>query len=149
MGTTLKRLSAYHFWAMDRLFRHMEALPALPPACLKLIQHVVNAESIWTSRIKGEKPVVGVWEEHPLADCQVLHHRSAALLRLIIDSTVELDRVIPYVTTGGEPFENSIHDILIHVFNHGTYHRAQIAKELRTNNIEPVNTDYILYVRNP
>ena len=38
-------------------------------------------------------------------------------------------------------------DILIQVFNHGTYHRAQVAKDLRGNGLAPVNTDYITYVR--
>jgi uncharacterized damage-inducible protein DinB len=147
MDTTLKRLLGYHSWAMDRLFHHIAALPAVPQACLKLSQHVVNAESIWVSRIKGEKPVIGVWEERPFEDCLKLHQRSMELLKAIIEGDQDLECVIDYVTTNGDPFSNSIHDILIHVLNHATYHRAQIAKELRLNRIDPVNTDYILYVR--
>ena len=147
MDTTLKRLLGYHSWAMDRLFNHMAALPAVPQACLKLIQHVVNAESIWVSRIEGKKTVVGVWEERPFEDCLKLHQRSMELLKEIIEGDHNFESVIDYVTTNGDLFSNSIHDILIHVLNHATYHRAQIAKELRVNNIDPVNTDYILYVR--
>lgn len=147
MDTTLKRLLGYHIWAMDRLFIQLEALPAVPQVCLKLIQHIVNAESIWISRIEGEKPVVGVWEERPLADCLKLHQRSIKLLQAILERNQDLECMIAYHTTNGEPFANNIHDILIHVLNHGTYHRAQISKELRANDIDPVNTDYILYVR--
>jgi uncharacterized damage-inducible protein DinB len=33
------------------------------------------------------------------------------------------------------------------VFNHGTYHRAQVARDLRQHNLEPINTDFIFYVR--
>lgn len=148
MDTTLKRLSDYHFWAMDRLFKYLEALPEVPQTCLKLMQHIVNAESIWLSRIEGEKPVVGVWEERPLADCLILHARSAKLLQAIVERDQDLERVISYVTSTGDPFSNNIHDILIHVLNHASYHRAQIAMALRAHDIEPVNTDYILYVRN-
>ncbi|WP_448634332.1 DinB family protein [Pedobacter panaciterrae] len=36
---------------------------------------------------------------------------------------------------------------MLHVFNHGTYHRAQIAKEMTMHNIKPVNTDYIQFMR--
>lgn len=147
MMTTLKRLSDYHSWAMDCVFLHLETLPVVPPGCLKLVQHLVNAESIWISRIKGEKPNVGVWEERALADCIILHQSSKKLLEAILEDEQDLDRVISYVTTNGDPFLNNIHDILIHILNHGTYHRAQIAKELRLNGIDPISTDYILYVR--
>ncbi|MFC3356180.1 DinB family protein [Sphingobacterium zeae] len=33
-------------------------------------------------------------------------------------------------------FHNKVNDILLHVFNHGTYHRAQIASEMRRNSVE-------------
>ncbi|WP_414711827.1 DinB family protein [Sphingobacterium sp. UBA1498] len=44
-------------------------------------------------------------------------------------------------------FHNKVNDILLHVFNHGTYHRAQIASEMRRNGVEPINTDYITFIR--
>ncbi|MGY0041076.1 DinB family protein [Pedobacter sp. NJ-S-72] len=56
-------------------------------------------------------------------------------------------RVIKYVISNGDHYETSVYDILLHVFNHGTYHRAQIAKEMKLHNITPVNTDYIQFVR--
>jgi uncharacterized damage-inducible protein DinB len=30
---------------------------------------------------------------------------------------------------------------------HGTYHRGQIAMQLRQQGLEPVNTDYIMFLR--
>ena len=55
--------------------------------------------------------------------------------------------VIKYRISTGDYYETSVFDILLHVFNHGTYHRGQIAKEMKLHNIEPVNTDYIQFVR--
>jgi uncharacterized damage-inducible protein DinB len=55
--------------------------------------------------------------------------------------------VITYSNSRGEAFDTSVHDILIQVFNHGTYHRAQVARDLRQQLLTPVNTDYITYVR--
>jgi uncharacterized damage-inducible protein DinB len=36
---------------------------------------------------------------------------------------------------------------MIHLVNHSTYHRAQIAILLRQQGFEPVNTDFITYDR--
>ena len=38
-------------------------------------------------------------------------------------------------------------DILFHLASHGAYHRGQISVTLRHSNLEPVNTDYITFVR--
>lgn len=147
MESTLKRMMNYHGWAMDKLFLHLEQLPFASPVCMRLIQHMVNAESIWTSRMIGEKPSVGVWEERPLAECRTLHLETLLTLAKILDESPDLNREISYRNSQGDSFVNSEHDILIHLFNHATYHRAQIAKELRSLGLEPVNTDYINYVR--
>ncbi len=147
MDNTLDRLLNYHIWAMNLLFNHLGAQPELPADCLKLMQHLVNAESIWTSRIMGEMPVVGVWEARPIADCFKLCQESTAKLGELLRHEGNIERVINYVNSQGKAFSNEVHDIVIHLFNHATYHRAQIAKSLRANGLEPVNTDYITYAR--
>lgn len=148
MESTLNRLLKYHIWAMDRLFNQLEALPLIPPAALKLLQHIVNAESIWMSRVAGEKQVVGVWETLPLHECRSLHLNSVQKLQTVLNNNQDLEQVISYVNTSGGAFSDTMHDIIVHVLNHSTYHRAQIAKEMRTHKLDPINTDYITYVRN-
>jgi uncharacterized damage-inducible protein DinB len=147
MESTLNRLLKYQIWAMDRLFNQLEALPTVPPTALKLLQHIVNAESIWMSRVAGEKQVVGVWETLPLHDCRSLHQSSVQKLQTVLNNNQDLEQVISYVNTSGDAFSDPMHDIIVHVLNHSTYHRAQIAKEMRMHNIDPINTDYITYVR--
>lgn len=44
-------------------------------------------------------------------------------------------------------FTNTIGDILFHIVNHSTYHRGQIASDFRESDIEPLNTDYIMFKR--
>lgn len=58
-----------------------------------------------------------------------------------------LTDVVKYSNTKGQEFSNSLYDILLHLFNHGTYHRGQIATDMRRNGLEPLNTDYITMVR--
>jgi uncharacterized damage-inducible protein DinB len=45
----------------------------------------------------------------------------------------------------GENFSRPVKDIIFHYCNHSTYHRAQIATELKINNITPPATDFIHY----
>jgi uncharacterized damage-inducible protein DinB len=44
-------------------------------------------------------------------------------------------------------FSNTIKDILFHMINHSTHHRAQIAMDMRNNKLEPLPLDYIFYKR--
>ncbi|MFW5759598.1 MAG: DinB family protein [Cyclobacteriaceae bacterium] len=58
-----------------------------------------------------------------------------------------LQEKINYQNLKGEKFESSIREILFHIGNHFTHHRAQIMMYLRQNGIEPLITDYIFYKR--
>jgi uncharacterized damage-inducible protein DinB len=59
----------------------------------------------------------------------------------------DLDAKIEYANSQGRVFQNSLFDILFQVLNHATYHRGQIAMEMRKNELQPANTDYINFVR--
>jgi uncharacterized damage-inducible protein DinB len=112
-----------------------------------LFSHIVNAQTRWISRINGTTPSFGVWQLHDLETCRILLEESANGLTQLEQMENIGDQIIKYSTTTDVHFETSIADILLHVFNHGTYHRAQIAKEMKQHNIQPVSTDYIQFVR--
>ena len=144
----LKQFCRYNNWANALL---LEALisnsNSLPESCVSLFSHIVNAQSIWFSRINGNIPNVGVWQVNDLEICKVLLEESVQALSHIEVLETEEPKIIKYKTSSGEYYETSVSDILLHVFNHGTYHRAQIVKEMKMHNIAPVNTDYIQFVR--
>ena len=112
-----------------------------------MFSHIVNAQSIWFSRINGNAPNVGVWQVNNLEICKVLLEESVQSLSHIDLMESEEPQIIKYKNSSGDYYETSVSDILLHVFNHGTYHRAQIAKEMKIHSITPVNTDYIQFVR--
>ena len=58
-----------------------------------------------------------------------------------------LNNVYKYANNKGEPCEDCLYDILFHVINHSTHHRAQISKILRQHDIAPPIMDYIAYAR--
>jgi uncharacterized damage-inducible protein DinB len=148
-STTLEKLASYNLWANEILVNWLvEIGDAVPSSTLHLLSHICNAQVIWLKRIENMASTYGVFDEHPLAECrELLNNSSDQLLELAAMPKLGLSQVISYTNSRGEAFETSVEDILIHVFNHGTYHRAQVARDLRQNMLTPVNTDYITYVR--
>jgi uncharacterized damage-inducible protein DinB len=54
-----------------------------------------------------------------------------------------LDAGCEYTNSKGERFTSPVGDILMHVVNHSTYHRGQIAADMRASGMEPAYTDFI------
>lgn len=138
-------------WANGLLLDVLKAVTiqgtTIPDGCMKLLSHIANAQTIWANRIQGFAPPVSVWQLHDLLTCEAMLIQSGKELMDVAATDPSSDRVIKYKISTGELFETTITDILLHTFNHSTYHRAQIAKELKANGIQPPNMDYIQYVR--
>ncbi len=114
---------------------------------INLVNHILNAHQIWNARIVGE-PEFGVWQIHAsdvLWELNTENHEKT----IQILTEVDINSTIKYITSKGIPYTNTVKDILFHLINHSTYHRAQIATELKNYGIEPENTDYIFYARLP
>ena len=47
----------------------------------------------------------------------------------------------------GEKFQSGLDDIMLHIFNHASHHRGQVALLQRADGREPAYTDYIQFVR--
>lgn len=117
-----------------------------PDKSLKLLNHILNAHEIWNSRIEGITIKTSVWEVRASENLKKINTNNFNLSKKIIE-TYDLDKKIIYRNSKGDQFENSIKDMLFHVVNHSTYHRGQIASNLKEHGIEPLVTDYIFYKR--
>lgn len=112
---------------------------------VSLINHTLNAQQIWNSRILGEKSFE-VWQINPFEDLEEINHHNLKKSIDIIQKS-DLDKKIQYQNSKGTKFENSIFEMLFHAINHSTYHRGQINSLLKQNGIDPLLTDYIFYKR--
>ncbi len=110
-----------------------------------LINHTLNAQQIWNSRILGEKSFE-VWQINPFEKLDEINVQNYKKSVDIIQNT-DLNKKIEYQNSGGMKFQNSIFEILFQAINHSTYHRGQINFLLKQSGIEPVLTDYIFYKR--
>ncbi|MFT3702456.1 MAG: DinB family protein [Agriterribacter sp.] len=116
----------------------------LSAKCMELFCHILNAHQIWNNRIQHNGKSFGIREIHGLQHLQAIDQDNHTATAHILE-TKELAAMIDYATMKGDIFTHSIRDILFHVINHSTYHRAQIATEFRQCGLEPVMTDYMFY----
>lgn len=129
---------------LEELFAaHAGNIPGKVPL---LYSHILNAHHIWNSRIIPSHQSFTVWQLHAMETFQAIGEDNFKN-SLHILSGYDIEKLVSYNTSRGDQFSNSIKDILFHVINHSTYHRAQIATELKQAGIAPVSTDYIFYKR--
>lgn len=112
---------------------------------VSLMSHILNAHHVWNSRILKTDPVVKPGELYPLESFHALndenYFKSAEIL-----SQYSPETIIAYQNSRGVACSNSVGDILFHVINHSTHHRAQISSELRSFGLQPPITDYLYWV---
>jgi len=149
MSESLVKLWHYNNWANTILIENFQQdVPTILPSCLLLLSHIINAQIIWLDRMEDRRSTVGLWEEHSLDICSQYHADSSpVLLRKIETLSWKYPQLVQYHNMRGVLCTSTLADILLHVLNHGTYHRAQIAQLMQQAGIVAVNTDYIRYSR--
>ena len=115
---------------------------------LSTLAHVYAADRVWLRRILGE-PVTGFIseEDHRLCvlqqDWPVILSRWQEWARTLKDPTA----LVQFIDRTGNPFRSQTWEIVLHVVNHGTHHRGQVAGFLRTLGHTPPPLDLIRYYR--
>ena len=108
--------------------------------------HILTAHHLWNQRILSRPSEFGVWELIDSSEWKEINKNNYETSLSILTGYAK-DDVITYINTSGKSFSNTIEDIMFHVINHSTHHRAQISLLLRGNDIEPLKSDYILQLR--
>lgn len=143
----IENLFEYNQFSNEKILKQFESQrDSNASDILRLFSHLLNAHHIWMHRIMGNPPMYAVWQEHTWEECRLIHEANYKLTRELLPS-LDFGAVIEYKNSTGQIFANKIGDILFHVINHGTYHRAQIATRTRLLGMNPQITDYIFYKR--
>lgn len=145
----LRRLFAYDHWANGEVLGGLRAVESPPLRSGKLIAHIVGTEYVWLARIRQQPSPLAVWPELNLADCAMHVDRLASLWDEYLDGTSGegISHTVSYRNSKGELWSSSIQDILMHVMMHSSYHRGQIAADMRDAGHTPAYTDFIHAVR--
>ncbi|SHI01152.1 Uncharacterized damage-inducible protein DinB (forms a four-helix bundle) [Chryseolinea serpens] len=143
------KLYQYNQWANNRVLSALTRQHVSDEKILGLLGHIVAAQFLWLHRIKGLPPAqVKLWGgEYSLAQLTTMAEEVGRLWLEFVESTDNFNRELTYTNYTGDPYINNVEMIMIHLVNHSSYHRAQIAMQLRQKGFEPINTDFITYDR--
>lgn len=156
----IKTAWAYNVWAGGRFLSAAQALSEGDflrdlgdgvGSVRDKLAHLCGADEVWMARIAGDfSPKMPAKDEFPNA--QVLKSRQesvhARYLSFLESATEEsLASSIAYRNLRGQEFSTPLYQVLMHVSNHGTYHRGQAASLIRRISGSPPVTDLIEYFR--
>lgn len=147
MEEFFNELFDYNFYCNKTLIEAFVKFEEVPEKSASLFSHILNAHHLWNARLTGAEASFTVWQDHPLNTWQDIHYENQRNTFEIITNTRDFDQRIDYQNSEGRLFTNTVQDILFHIINHSTHHRAQILFDLRNNGLETVSLDYVFYKR--
>ena len=163
MKELLLQYARYNVWANKRVIDVMLQLNTADldreivssfSSLKKTTIHIMGAESIWLQRLQlAAHPI---WLPESFKDifskACILWQQASLDLEGFISSEKDdaaLVQVCSFNDRKGTPLEHEVSHILLHVFNHSTYHRGQLITMLRQIGMTEIPaTDFIAFVRN-
>jgi uncharacterized damage-inducible protein DinB len=114
-----------HVWVVDDIF----------------VQHLNGRRHAYTFRnVEGRLSVTEIWDRQQLTD--------AWLGRFLEDSTeAQLNEVVSFEYVGGGAGKMTRAQILLHLINHGTYHRGLVSDMMYQIPAMPQTNDLTVFVR--
>ena len=153
--------AGYNLWANQLLLSVIDGLTEEQqlteikssfPSLYKTVLHMLDAESMWWQRMKLQERVDKPSDSFKgnFADLSKLLLEQSKLWLDWVNNTNEngFHHEFIYLNTKKERFKQPINQMLLHMFNHGTYHRGQLVTMLRQLGVEKIPpTDFIVWSR--
>lgn len=161
MKTLLQQYASYNIWATNRILVTAHALDESKlrlqvagsfPSVYSSLLHLWDAESIWWQRLKLAERVevpsqqfTGSFKELE----EALLNQSELWAQWVKSASErQLSHVFAYQNNKREQFKQPVSQVLLHLFNHGTYHRGQvICMFYQLGLTEMPSTDFIKFSR--
>lgn len=146
----LRHLFEYDNWADLRVIAAVQDHRA--NRSLRILAHLLTTKQEYFDRLHGKDSTgFNFWPELSIDECETLASQTKVRFRQLLDRLDEegLSLHAAYNTSEGVPHSNTFREILTHVLFHSAIHRGNIILKLREEGIEPPQTDYIIYLREP
>lgn len=155
-------LTQYNLWANKLICSYIseageskadKQLESSFPTIRKTLYHIWDAQVIWYKRLHGE-PTNSWPSQNFNGTLEEAKNNFIQNSEEFVRFTENLDEkkaaaTITYHSMDGTPFTNTVGEILMHVMNHGTYHRGQLITMLRAAGHSAVgSTDMVRFFRN-
>ncbi len=154
----LREFYDYNFWARDQQLAVCAGLSdeqlSLPlgasfGSLRDTLKHIAGAEWVWTERFYGRDARSVPWyrDIQSVESLRARCTQTEADLRRFLDSLTPQSLLQPltYVNFKGETWTYPLWQPLLHLANHGTYHRGQVTMALRQLGVTPAAIDFLLY----
>ena len=147
MKSHFLNLFQYDAWANGLVLQSIEEKSIQNQKIELLFSHLLTAQKIWLDRCINKHKDFELWSlKQDLAD--FLNQNNTDWLNYLGSlEDASFENFISYQNTKGQKFNTLLKDILIHLVNHGTYHRGQIIQLLKEERTTVPQTDYIYWVR--
>jgi uncharacterized damage-inducible protein DinB len=154
----LNQLYDYNYWANHRLIATAETLSNEQlfrqhghswGSVQGVLVHMMSAEWVWLRRCQGESPRAMLnWDDYPTVG--VLAERWAQIESEMLgfintQSPESLSRAIAYTNTRGITFTLELWKMLVHVANHSTHHRGELASMFAMMDVPHPEDDWLFY----
>jgi len=162
MKQLLQQYAAYNTWANKKIIETANLLSEEQinkqivssfSSIYKTMIHLMEVENVWWERLKlVEHTTLSGWFTGNFDEL------SKKLLQLSQQwedwvrkaNEVNINHVFAYQNTKKELFKQPVYEVLLHLFNHQTYHRGQVVTMFRQLGIEKIPpTDFIVFSRSP
>lgn len=155
------QFAKYNLWANGLLLTAIEGLTEKQQqaevrssfgSLQQTVLHIWNTESIWWQRINLQQSITGPAENFRgiMKDVSIGLLEQNKQWQEWISSIPEpmLQHELIYYNSKKEKFKQPVFQILLHLFNHGTYHRGQVVTILRQLEADKIpSTDFIVWSR--
>jgi uncharacterized damage-inducible protein DinB len=160
MKELLQQYAAFNIWANQKITDavlqlseekiHAEITSSFP-SLYKTVLHLLDAESIWWQRLKLQEHIERPSETFTgsFAELQKKLLQQSSLFYEWVSNASEpqLQHVFAYIREK-EQNKMQVCDMLIHLFNHNSYHRGQLVTMLRQSGVTKIQqTDLNAYLR--
>lgn len=161
MKPLLQQAAAYTIWANQKMFNCIgnlseeqieQTIVSSFPSLRKTVIHIWDAECAWWQRLKLvekiEMPSEGFTGDFMELVAKV--NQQSLNWKDWVDNATEaqLNHVFFYRNTKREEFKQPVYEMLLHLMNHGTYHRGQLVTMLRQLEVENIpQTDFAFFCR--
>ena len=161
MKQLLQQYAAYNTWANKKILETAKLLSEEQinkeivssfPSVYKTVLHLMEVENVWWERLKlAEHTTLSGWFT---GNFDELSKKLLELSQQWHDwiqnaNEVNITHVFAYQNSKKEHFKQPVYEMLLHLFNHQTFHRGQLVTMFRQLGLDKIPpTDFIVFSRN-
>ncbi|WP_045520932.1 DinB family protein [Neobacillus niacini] len=163
MVNHVENLYNYHVWANQRIIDHLKTLSSekyqkemksVFSSVSKVLSHIYLVDYGWLNILEGQNMNEAMQyslqlqekiEKLPIEVLEMEFHTLSTRFKSFLKSQEDIEKRIMLDNPWASLRETSLSEMILHVVNHGTYHRGNISAMLHQLGDSSVMTDYAFY----